>query len=487
MGGAVPGSNFFFSFLTFPALTKSFGAEMYGLWAQIVVTIGLLNPILTLHLGTATVRYLAAENKKKILSHSFSNMLWVIVLISLITILTGNFFKMNLSSLLFINDSYNYFIILMLIWASTGALFTFLTGYLRAKGRIKKLSLINMLCYFFKFIPLVVLAVSGFSLYQIIVTQIIVELIFILILFGSITKNIGFKYPNTSHLKKYLLFSIPQIPSGALLWIIDSSDRYFITSFLGLTQTGIYSASYSIGSLISIIYIPISFVIFPVISNFWENGEIASVKKYLEYSTKIFLFAGIPCAAGLYILSRPMLQLLTTSEFLVGGGILTFLIALSTIFLGIFQINLYIICLIEKTKFMPIIVGISAAINVILNIILIPKIGITGAAVSTIFSYMLLTVIVIVWAHKNVHYDFDFIFLSKVSISSFLMVLLLENMPIISITWAILAVLTSFVVYIVSLLVLKSFTEEEKKFIYGLISSFKSQLDMMLKKIRTID
>jgi O-antigen/teichoic acid export membrane protein len=467
---------YLFGFFTLPALTKNFGAETYGLWAQIGVTVGLLNPILTLHLGTATVRYLSAENRKEKLSQAFSNMFWLIVLIVLITIAAAFLLKNDLSILLFKSNVYDVFVILTFIWAGTGALFAFLIAYLRSKGKIKELSFINILCYSFKFIPLVVLAFLHFPLWFIVIVQISVEFIFILSLFGSITKKVGFRKPSTANLKKYLSFSIPQIPSGALLWIIDSSDRYFTTSYLGLSQTGIYSASYSIGSLVSMFYVPISFVIFPVISSFWEMGKVPSVKKYLEYSTKIFLFFGVPGSAGLYILSKPLLQILTTSEFLAGGGTLTLLIALSTLFLGIYQINLYIICLIEKTKFMPFIVGLSAVTNIVLNMLLIPRMGIMGAAISTIVSYAALSLIVLIWAKKRVNYRFDFVFLFKIVLASILMVIVIGILPLKGILNIIIAVVVGIAIYLVSVLALKTLSKKEKKFVHGFIMGIKDQI-----------
>ena len=467
---------YLFGFFTLPALTKNFGTETYGLWAQIGVTVGLLNPILTLHLGTATVRYLSAENKKEKLSQSFSNMFWLIVLIVFITITAAFLLKNNLATLLFKSNVYDVLITLTFIWAGTGALFAFLIAYLRCKGKIKELSLINILCYSFKFIPLVILAFLRFPLWFIVLVQIVVELIFIISLFGSITKKVGFKKPNTTNLKKYLSFSIPQIPSEALLWIVNSSDRYFTTSYLGLSQTGIYSASYSIGSIVSMFYVPTSFVIFPVISRFWEKGEIPSVKKYLEYSTKIFLFFGIPSSAGLYILSKPLLQILTTSEFLTGGGTLTLLIALSTLFLGIYQINLYIICLIEKTKFMPFIVGLSAFTNIVLNIILIPRIGIIGAAISTIISYALLSGIILIWAKKRVNYRFDFVFLFKIILASILMVIIIGSLPLKGILNLIIAVMIGTAIYLISIFSLKTLSQAERKFVHSFIMGIKDQI-----------
>ena len=390
-----------------------------------------------------------------------------------IALIIGFIFRTNLSLLLFKTSIYSPYIILTFIWASTGAIFSYLLSYWRANDNIKKLSIINIIVYTLKFIPLIVLAVLHYPLWLIIITQLGVEFIFILLLFTSITKKIGLKKPNTAHIKKYLSFGVPQIPSAALLWIMDSSDRYLITGFLGLSQTGIYSASYGIGTLMYLFYFPISFVVFPVVTRLWEKGDISGVKRYLEYSTKIFLFLGIPGFAGIYVLSKPLLVILSTSAFAVGGGILTFLIALSTIFLGIYQINLYIIYLIERVKLMPIIVGLSALTNILINIVLIPKIGIIGAAISTLVSYALLALIVMIWAKSSIGYRFDPIFISKVIISSFLMLLIIQFIPVTNIITLLIAILVGTIVYVVFTLILKTFSVEDKKYLYNLISSFK--------------
>ncbi len=467
---------YLFSFFTIPVLTKTYGTEIYGLWSQIWVTVGLLNPILTLHLGTAIVRYLSAENRKEFISQYFSNMFWLIVLIVSITITLGFLLKNYFSFLLFKNVIYANFIVLTSIWAGTGALFTYLISYLRSKGGMKELSLINTFCFALKFAVLLILALSGLSLWVIVSSQILVETIFIISIFISISNKIGFSWPNTSNLKKYLSFSIPQIPSGALLWIINSSDRYFITAYLGLSQTGIYSLSYNIGSIIAIFYIPTSFVIFPLISRFWEKDEKSMVKKYLEYSTKLFLLFAIPSSLGLYVLSKSIIQIFSTSDFLAGSGILTFLIALSTIFLGIYQINLYVICLIEKTEIMPFIVGLSAFTNIVLNIILIPMIGVLGAAVSTILAYAILSVITLVLAKKSINYNFDFVFLLKSSISSVLMVLIITFIPSNSIMNLSFAILMGTIVYLALIISLRIFSNDEKKVFYNVVSSFKDLL-----------
>lgn len=52
-------------FILLPILTKALGAELYGTWALILVTISLLVPFCTLELGYALVRFLGTEEIKR--------------------------------------------------------------------------------------------------------------------------------------------------------------------------------------------------------------------------------------------------------------------------------------------------------------------------------------------------------------------------------------------------------------------------------------
>jgi O-antigen/teichoic acid export membrane protein len=52
---------------------KTLGAELYGIWAQIMATVSLLMPLAQLRLGFAMTRFLAAENDKEKISKSFSS------------------------------------------------------------------------------------------------------------------------------------------------------------------------------------------------------------------------------------------------------------------------------------------------------------------------------------------------------------------------------------------------------------------------------
>ena len=191
-----------------------------------------------------------------------------------------------------------------------------------------------------------------------------------------------------------------------MLWIVGTSDRYFITHFLGLSQTGIYTSSDTLGGLIALFYGPIQFVLYPMLARLWEEKRHTTIKNYMEYSTKLYLTLAIPAVAGIALLSQPLLRLITTSQFLIGNT-LVFLIAAGTLFLGIYNIDVNVILFSKKSKLLPLMIGAVSILNVVSNVILIPHIGMLGAAISNIVSFFVLALIVGIWARKRVHYGMD--------------------------------------------------------------------------------
>jgi O-antigen/teichoic acid export membrane protein len=256
-----------------------------------------------------------------------------------------------------------------------------------------------------------------------------------------------------------------------MAWVLASSDRFFITHFLGLSKNGVYSSSYVLGGILVLFYYPIGFMLFPAISKSWEQNKKDDVKNYVEYSIKLFLTFAIPAAAGLIILSQPILKIMTSSEYLAGWQ-LVLLVCVGTIFYDIAQINTYIIYLVKKTKWTLFATTISAIICASLEYFLIPKIGIMGGAVATIVSYFLFAFIVILLARKIISYHVNLVYLGKVSIATFLMVLFVYFLKADSILRIIVAVIGGAAIFAGAILLLKTLSEQDKRLIKQFISGF---------------
>jgi len=146
------------------------------------------------------------------------------------------------------------------------------------------------------------------------------------------------------------------------------------------------------------------------------------------------------------------------------------LVALGTIFLGIYQMNVYVILLVKQTKWLPLMIGVAAATNAGINIALIPRIGIMGAAISTIVSYFVLAAIVTLWARKAVGYEIDLKFLGKVIIATLAMACCLRFIPASSIWGIILAMIAGAAIFALGLFLSRAFSREDRRLIRQAIS-----------------
>ena len=105
---------------------------------------------------------------------------------------------------------------------------------------IKKLSVIKFILAIANMTIIVILAITGMKLEWIITTIIAGQAILVITVFLTIIKKIGIPLPQFERLKQYLKFSIPLIPFGILLWVINASDRYLIAHFLDIVYSDIF-------------------------------------------------------------------------------------------------------------------------------------------------------------------------------------------------------------------------------------------------------
>jgi O-antigen/teichoic acid export membrane protein len=462
-----------FGIAILPMFTKTYSSEVYGIWAQSYVTVTLLSPILCLELDMAVVRFLSGEDDTKKRRKALGSMLFVILIVSITAIIIVSLMASKISVFLFANQKYFYFVHLTSLWVVASALFVFFGAYLRARNMIRLLSVRQVVLSVIILIIVIILTAKGVQLEWVIVSVVAIYSIFVFIFFTMIVREIGWPLPNLTSLRTYLAFSIPQIPNVTLLWLITSSDRYFITHFINLSEAGIYTSSNQLASLIRLFYAPVIFALYPLASKLWDENRFPEVRNYLQYATRLLMTLGIPAVAGITLLSQPLLKILTTSEYLVGRE-LVFFIAIGAIFLGIYQINGHIILLAKKTKLLPLITAFAAIISIAANALLIPHIGIIGAALSNIMSFSVLAIIMTLFARKTVDFTFDFVFLAKIIGATIPLAVFLYFIKINGIVGISISIILGIVLYIGSLYIVRAFSEQDKQIIRNRLSSLTS-------------
>jgi len=408
-----------------PILTKTLGASGYGIWAQIIVTISLITPIAMLGLPSAMVRFLAGEKDKKEIQEGVYSVLFAILFF-------GLFFSLllyalsNPIALTIIRDAsaaplIKIASIIVLAGALDGATLQFFLTF----GQMKKYSALTLLQTFGE-VCLVALAVFyGFGLPGAVVSLLTSRIIIFLIAFFLIISKIGFVIPTftqiKSRLKPYLLFGLPMVPAVISAWVINMSDRYIIGYFMGSIPVGIYAAAYGIGNTILMFISPIRTVLYPTISKLWEEDKIEDVKTHLKYSVKYFLMIAIPSAFGLSVLSKELLVILATSEFVSAGSVIIPIVAFGTLIYGFYSIAAYVLTSAKKTHYIGLLLAVAAVTNIILNVVLIPLLGILGAAIATLITFFVLAALTLYLSFKDLRFDLNFGFIVKSVIASMVM------------------------------------------------------------------
>lgn len=453
-----------------PILTKTLGTELYGVWTQILVTISLLMPLGLLGINTAMIRFFAGEKDKNEIKRDFYAVFTLITLFSVLLALIILVFSEPLAIAFFGGSSSIIFVRLLSLIIILSVLDLICIEFFRAFQQMKKYAGLSILQQIIEIILISYAVLSGYSLFGALLSLIVVRAFLLLVGFLIIYSQIGVGRPslNLSVLKPYLCFALPLLPAGIAYWVISLSDRYVIGYFLGMASVGIYSAAYNIGSIVGIFMGPISLNLFPTISNLYENNKIAELKTHLKYSLKFYLLLAIPSLFGLAVLSKPLLATLTTSEF-VSAYLIVPIVAFGMILFNCSFIGSDVLTLLKRTKVIGLTYGIAALLNLILNIILVPIIGIFGAAISTLLTFLIFAVVVGILSFKRLPFEIDFKFISKSMVASIPMAFVVWKLNPYGAVNILIAVGIAAIVYFGVLILMKGFTKEEYGFLKGFV------------------
>ena len=215
-------------------------------------------------------------------------------------------------------------------------------------------------------------------------------------------------------LKQMLMIGLPLVPNFLIYWIFNSSDRIMITNFLGLGEAGIYSVGSKLGHASQLIYSAFaggwSYFVF---STMRDDNQVRYNSKIFELMAMIsFLSMGVAC-----LLSQKTYEVLFTGEYISGYIVAPYLF-LCPLLLMLFQISSSQFIIVKKTWYSSLGLFLGAITNVILNQVLIPVLGIEGAAIATLCGYVfsLSFCLIILVKLKLFFVGFRFLFGSLVSI-----------------------------------------------------------------------
>ncbi|MBR6101752.1 MAG: lipopolysaccharide biosynthesis protein [Ruminococcus sp.] len=202
-------------------------------------------------------------------------------------------------------------------------------------------------------------------------------------------------------LSTMLMYSIPLIPAQILWLITNSSDSFMTTHYLGPASNGVLSASYKIPNLVATVYF--------MFGQAWNMSAIIEDDSddRNEFYTNVFELNQCLLyiiAAGCLMIVRPLTGIWFGPEY-QDSALYSPLLIFSSVF-SCFVTFLGSIYLTSRRTMRSLVTSMfSGIINIGLNIILIPRIGLYGPAVSTVVSYLTVFIIRAYDSRKIVPFD----------------------------------------------------------------------------------
>ena len=189
--------------------------------------------------------------------------------------------------------------------------------------------------------------------------------------------------PSLTLWRRILSYCIPLIPAAIFWWIMGVSDRYMVKWFLGSEANGIYAVAYKIPTILTILA--------SVFMDAWQLSAIAESgdrQVHLRFYSRVWdAFSSVVLfgAGGIIALSPLLIRLLADEPYYEAWQYIP-LLTLSMVAAAFsnFMGSVYVVTKKSSASFWTSLIG--ALVNIGLNLWLIPKIGIQGAAAATFAS-----------------------------------------------------------------------------------------------------
>lgn len=380
-----------FSFLLLPLFTHKLPKEEFGIIGLLWLIIPLSRRIIDLGSDVSVSLKFFKLDKKELsnwLYHTITIILFNLLLWGgIISILPPNVFNLSFTGL-----------VLVLLIATSQSINSLWASFSKLEGNAKRYIFITNLP------PILTALFTTFLIYKIKANYMsylwgMVAGHGIITLYALVnirnSYSLKFFHPQKKIYKNILKIGIPVIPGTMSTIILAYGDRFVIENLIGLSYVAVYTLGYRMAEFFLITFLqPFQNTVMPKIMRLAQEN----LNKALDYLESLLLRVGVAIILFLVVILVPMKSLI----FLIGGqeyysGYSIFLLVL----VGIFVSNVTTISGIlfnhfEKTQLNMILNTLVAGINIGMNYLLIPYMGIDGACLATIIAYVIQQPLIII-------------------------------------------------------------------------------------------
>ncbi len=354
-------------------------------------------------LNDALIRFYSKARNAKTQKILFSSVFFFITLLTLFIGVILALFKDSIAGLMYNDQSQGLIFVLVLIAGLLEAWNLIIIVLLHAEKKTITYAVSIISKNLLKLIATyILLDYCNLGIYGALMGVIVGAMVLNLITLPLVVKKITFRL--SKRLFKILFqYGLPFIISGLAMHLLFQVDQVILKFMIGLEAVAIYGLSYKLGSAVQYFNTSFSLAWFPYLFSLEKEQAKKTVPEIFSYYFVVVLILG----STLTILNNLFLEPFLPDDYKTAVTIIPWIIwgyiiyGLSD-FLGAGLFIRY------KSKLFSILSGITALVNILLNIIFIAFYGIHAAAIVTFISFLLFTAVSHIYAQRQFPIDFDY-------------------------------------------------------------------------------
>ncbi len=366
-------------FFLIPLYTYTLTTEQYGVTDYVFMAINFLMPFFSIQLSDSVLRFGLdkSKNQEDVINATFK------------LLMIGTIFSILLSPLLkFVGPLKDWIVFFVLIMNLR--IYRDILAILLKVREQNKLFAVDSIVYTFVLCvsSILLLVVYPMQIKGYFLSYVIANLISILFICIASKMSFGWvRKPLDKELtKKIVIYSIPLIFNSIAFWVNAAFDRYMLEMLVGMASVGIYAIASKIPSIMT------TFAgIFNqawLISSINEFETEKDVSFYADIFKHYCSISYVMCALILFVI-EPFMKFYVSHDYVIAWKYAMFLI-LAAVFSGICAFVNSILYAYKKNVSSTITTICGAGINVILNLVLIPRFEILGACIATVISWFVI-------------------------------------------------------------------------------------------------
>lgn len=194
--------------------------------------------------------------------------------------------------------------------------------------------------------------------------------------------------------RRLAVYGFPVVGWAVAANLLDASDRWVIQFFRGPGDVGIYSANYSlVGGSVGLVSLPMMLATYPFLMRAWAGGDRTTAGRWLGTIVEWYLVAGALLVGVIGLYSRDIATHMLGPSFREGYRIIPVVLAGMIAWqLGMFAHKP--LEFVQRTGLMFALCVGAAVLNVLLNLVVVPRFGYMGAAWTSLVCYAAYTLVV---------------------------------------------------------------------------------------------